>query len=225
MSFPESGDFIDIHNHGGKPARGRFSVENLMAHEKNVPDCLKGIAYTIGIHPWYLDENSLNGQLERVRMYAGHKNVVAVGEAGFDRLRGPAIEIQKKAFESQIMIAEEHSRAVFIHCVKAWDELLAAHKRLKPSKPWLIHGFRGKKDLALQLLSRGMYISFWFEFVIRPEAGELIKSLPVDRIFFETDGSGEDIKSIYQKVASDLGLQAEQLKKQIYSNFVKFFNL
>lgn len=225
MNFPRPGDFIDIHNHNGDPVTGRFSVENLMAHEAQVPDFKEGLVYTFGIHPWFLSEDNFDNQLEKVRINGYHGNVAALGEAGFDKLKGPSAELQMKAFDGQVKIAEEYSKPVYIHCVKAWDELLAAHRRLKPHRPWLVHGFRGKKDLALQLLSRGMYISFWFEFAIRPGSGELIRSLPSDRIFLETDGSGEDISTIYKKVAVDLGLDIEQLKKQLYSNYKEFMQI
>jgi TatD DNase family protein len=70
-----------------------------------------------------------------------------------------------------------------------------------------------------------MYISFWFDFIIRPESRDLLRTLPVDRIFLETDGSGAGIMSIYEKVSDDLGLKTEQLKNQIYSNFMNFFNI
>ena len=58
---------------------------------------------------------------------------------------------------------------MIIHCVRAWDEVLAVHKKLRPKMKWMIHGFRGQARLANQLLSKGMYLSFWFDFVIRPE--------------------------------------------------------
>ncbi|NLA49469.1 MAG: hydrolase TatD, partial [Bacteroidales bacterium] len=105
----------------------------------------------------------------------------------------------------------------------AWDELLGAHKRLRPSGPWLVHGFRGNKDLAAQLLSKGMSLSFWFSFIIRPEAGKLIRSLPRERIFLETDGSGTDIRDIYRKVSADLDITVPELKNIIYGNYMDFF--
>jgi TatD DNase family protein len=225
MNLPLKGDFLDIHNHGGSHVPGIFTVENLMVHEDHLPDFRNGMTYTFGIHPWHTDANSLDDHLEKVAVYARHENVAAIGEAGFDRLHGPAKDIQTLAFEKQIKIAEETGKPVYIHCVRAWDDLLAMHKKMKPSMPWLIHGFRGKKELAAQLISRGMYISFWFDFIIRPESRDLLRTLPVDRIFLETDGSGAGIMSIYEKVSDDLGLKTEQLKNQIYSNFMNFFNI
>jgi TatD DNase family protein len=223
MNYPSPGDYIDIHNHGGRPSTGKYSVENLMAHEGRAPDLQKGMSYTFGIHPWHLSSDTFNTQIENVRVQAFHENVIAIGEAGFDRLKGPDSGIQKRAFEEQVIISGETSKPVFIHCVRAWDELLAVHKRMSPSKPWIIHGFRGKKELAHQLVSKGMYISFWFDFILRPESTGILKNLPPDRIFLETDGSGEDIATIYKKVSADLGIGTEDLKNQIYNNFNELF--
>jgi len=47
------------------------------------------------------------------------------------------------------------------------DELLSEHRKLRPSTPWLVHGFRGKKELAMQLISKGMYLFIlWFDFIV-----------------------------------------------------------
>lgn len=219
MNLPSPGDYIDIHNHGGRSSPGHYCIENLMAHEERVPDMAAGISYSLGIHPWHLTNEDLEGQMEKVNAFAGHENIIAIGEAGFDRLKGPGLPLQQRAFEEQVEISEQWSKPVFIHCVKGWDDLLAAHKKLKPKQQWIIHGFRGSRELANQLLSKGMYISFWFDFVLRPEASVLVRSLPAERIFLETDGSGVDIGSIYEKVSSDLGISVTDLKKQIYNNF------
>jgi hypothetical protein len=37
MYFPQNGDFIDIHVHGGTPSSGIFILESLMAHESKIP--------------------------------------------------------------------------------------------------------------------------------------------------------------------------------------------
>jgi TatD DNase family protein len=222
MNHPTPGDYIDIHTHGATPAQGIFSVEVLMAHEGKLPADGQGIAYTAGVHPWFLNEKDHDIQLSFVTERAAERNIIAIGEAGFDRLKGPDAELQKRTFEEQVSLAGKYELPMVIHCVKAWEELLAEHSRLKPEMPWLIHGFRGKIELALQLISRGMYLSFWFDFVTRPEATSLIRSLPVDHIFLETDGSGTDIRNIYNKVSDDLGLTIEELKSQIFSNYNSF---
>jgi TatD DNase family protein len=155
----------------------------------------------------------------------GDPLVIAVGEAGLDKLRGPSRELQIRIFEEQIDIASEAGKPLIIHCVRAWDDLLAVHRKMKPKTPWMIHGFRGSIELGSQLILRGMYISFWFEFVLRPESAQLLKSIPSDRIFLETDGADVDIREIYRKVALDLEMDVEKLKGIVLENYYRFFNL
>jgi TatD DNase family protein len=223
MNIPQYGDYIDVHTHGSRSSEGIFIVENLMAHEGSDPVDAPGVAYSFGIHPWYLNEGNHKQLISSVNNIAANTNLIAIGEAGFDKLRGPSTDLQRKVFEAQVEIAEENNKPLFIHCVRAWDELLQSYKRVKPVMPWLVHGFRGSRELAAQLISKGMYISFWFDFVLRPESSELIKSLPSGRIFLETDGADVDIKDIYKKVANDLTLDLDDLKSRILLNYKDVF--
>lgn len=223
MNLPEPDDYIDIHTHNAKPAKGIFAVENLMAHENLIPGTITAKAFTAGIHPWHLNEFNRDQLLEYISNVAGDPNLIAFGEAGFDKLRGPSVELQTSTFAEQIKIAGEYNKPLVIHCVRAWEELLAAHRKMKPLTPWLVHGFRGRQELALQLIKRGMYLSFWFDFVMRPESAELLRFLPNDRIFLETDGADVDIRDIYRKVSIDLGMNAEELKRIVFNNFSALF--
>jgi TatD DNase family protein len=223
MNHPLPGDYIDIHTHGSGVISGIYAVENLMAHEERTPSDNPSQPSSCGIHPWHLDSGTMERLIEKVQSVAEAPSLIAIGEAGFDKLRGPEIEIQTRAFEAQVLISEEVRKPLFIHCVRAWDELLPAHKRLRPKMPWMVHGFRGNKVLANQLLSKGMYLSFWFDFIIRPESSEIVRSLPKDRIFLETDGADVHISTIYDKVAIDLDMSVDDLKKVILGNYTEFF--
>jgi len=223
MHLPGKNDYIDIHTHDAVPVKNIFSIDVLMAHEERLPERKKGILYSYGIHPWHLNEFNQEDQLASVKKITADPLVIAVGETGFDRIRGPSMELQCRIFEEQVRIAERLGKPVVVHCVRAWDELLLQHKRLNPGMPWLVHGFRGKPDLARQLVSRGMYISFWFEFIIKPESAKLIRSVPKERIFLETDGADVDIRDIYNKVTLDLGIPVDELKSLIRNNFFDFF--
>jgi TatD DNase family protein len=224
MNLPLKGDFIDIHTHDGSAGKGIFILENLMAHEGRHPDHRQGIAYSIGIHPWFLNDISADEQLGIIEKVAENQLIYAIGEAGFDKLKGPSLDLQTRIFEAQVRISENTGKPMIIHCVKAWDELLAARKTSKAKMPWLIHGFRGSPELALQLISRDIYLSFWFDFVMRPESAELLHSLPHDRIFLETDGSETSIEDIYRKVASDIHVTVNELKDIILGNFNALFH-
>jgi TatD DNase family protein len=225
MHFPQAADFIDIHVHNGIPSQGVFILESLMAHEEKTPFDTPGVAYTYGIHPWFLNENNYKQLIFSVKNFISHPEVIAIGEAGFDRLRGPSMELQRRVFEEQVALSEEAQKPLVIHCVRAWDELLSVQKRLKPKMLWLVHGFRGNVELATQLLSKGIYLSFWFDFALRPESRNLLRHLPKERIFLETDGAEVDIRTIYCKVAKDLGISPEELIGIIAKNFIEFFKM
>jgi len=225
MNLPHPEDFIDIHTHGGKSIDAVYIIENLMAHEEITPGNIPEHACSFGIHPWYLNEENLDHLLSRVKAVTGFPNVLAIGEAGFDKLRGPSMELQRTAFEQQIVISEKIGKPVVIHCVRAWGELLETFKKLKPTMPWLIHGFRGNLELANQLLSKGMYLSFWFDYAIKPESANLLRNLSRNRIFLETDGADIDIRDIYNKVAKDLNMSVDELKLLILGNFKTLFGL
>lgn len=223
MSVPQPGDFIDIHTHGAEAVPGIFSVENLMPHEERAPTGIEGLAFTLGIHPWYVNEHNHISLIKKVKEVAGNPFLSAIGEAGFDKLRGPSSSLQKIVFEEQASISEINKKPLIIHCVRSWDELIASHKNIKPKMPWLIHGFRGSLQLAEQLLSRGMYLSFWYDFILRPESSDLLRALPGDHIFLETDGADTDIKDIYNKVSDDLSITSDELKNLIYLNYINVF--
>jgi TatD DNase family protein len=223
MNFPQAGDFIDIHVHGGSSAQGIFILESLMAHESKEPVDISGVAYTYGIHPWFLNTENYEAQLKEVRRVSLNPNVIAIGEAGFDKLRGPAYELQTEVFEKQVLISKKLGKPLIIHCVRSWEELVASHKKMKPVQPWMIHGFRGKIQLAEQLIARGLYLSIWFEFVLRPESAGLLRAIPRNRLFLETDGADVDIRDIYRKVSVDLNMSVDELKALLFFNFVEFF--
>ncbi len=225
MNIPRQDDYIDIHVHGGKPSPGIFILETLMAHESRLPEKTHGVAFTFGIHPWFLNDGNSAAHLKLVEKVSTDPEIIAIGEAGFDKLRGPASELQAEVFEKQVEISERLRKPLIIHCVRAWDEVLAMQKSLKPSMPWMIHGFRGKLRQAEQLISKGFWLSIWFEYSLRPESAALFSGVPSDRIFLETDGAEVDIRNIYRKVSENMDIPIEKLKSIIFSNFKKFFNI
>lgn len=166
--------------------------------------------YSAGIHPWYASEDLFNA-LQKI---AKQSNIVAIGEAGLDKLTPTPWELQKKLFLDQIILAENLGKPLIIHCVKAWPELLAIHKISRPSVPWIIHGFRGKEELANQLLHAGFYLSFGQHF--QPNA--IKKAWNAHRLFLETDESDINIKNIYTSVSSLLAVPEEDLSQEILTN-------
>jgi TatD DNase family protein len=67
------------------------------------------------------------------------------------------MELQQMVFNSTL--AQKISKTGLLHCVAAFQELIAIKKKLNISVPMLIHGFRKNVQVAKKLLDNGFYIS------------------------------------------------------------------
>ncbi|MDR1707350.1 MAG: TatD family hydrolase [Prevotella sp.] len=155
--------------------------------------------FSCGIHPWFSDgSEELFTLLEK---NAKDPDVVAIGEIGLDRLKGPDIAKQIAVFRKQIELAIEVRKPIIIHCVKAWDEMIALYKEYKGTVPWIIHGYRGNPEQTKQLCKVGFKFSFGEKFNKKS-----IKHIPLDSIFCETDMSSVTICKVYENISAEIGL-------------------
>lgn len=169
-----------------------------------------------GIHPWYISD--ADAQMAQLRDKAGLPEVVAIGEAGLDKVTGTALPLQEKVFSEQVLLAEELEKPLMIHCVKAWPELMQMKKRMNPRMPWIIHGFRGKGELATQLIRQGCFLSFGYYF--HPEA---VRAAWPARILAETDEGEPDIRAVYQRLADGLDIPVLGFGLQLAENVRTLF--
>ncbi|MDH6305010.1 TatD DNase family protein [Parabacteroides sp. PF5-5] len=173
---------------------------------------------SLGIHPWYI--TNVSEQLGYLKKEIANPKVVAIGEAGLDKLADTSFDVQLSVFTSQAQLAEDMRKPLIVHCVKAWTELLAVRKQINPKSPWIIHGFRGNKELSRQLINHGLYLSFGK--YCNPEA---LREVWRDRIFAETDDIDVDIRTIYKQIASSLDVTAEEVVSQIRKNVEDVFGV
>ncbi|MBS4071201.1 TatD family hydrolase [Algoriphagus aquatilis] len=175
---------------------------------------------SMGIHPWYLD---LHWEQKLIQIQAASQTsdqVVAIGEAGFDRIKGPEISLQKGAFYAQARWASALDIPLILHCVKGHDLLLEYLKSEKNPPAIIWHGWNQKPELAKQLLSFPVYFSFGKHLLQEhSNATEWLKGCPIDRLFFETDDSGLEIDSIYRAASLILRLPVEKLARQAVFNW------
>ena len=169
---------------------------------------------SFGIHPCRIEEDG-EAQWKRLQLMAKQPACVAIGEAGLDRLALCPMQRQRSLFERQAGLAEELGKPLIIHCVRAWEELIACRKAIRPKQPWVIHGFRGKATLADQLLRQGFYLSLGYYF--QPETARV--AWP-GRLFLETDEANVSIQVVYARVAEALSIDLWALCVQIQRNSV-----
>ena len=207
-------DFWDFHTH---QSGCRFSIQN--AELGSITD--KG-TFSLGIHPWDLDEN-WEEYLEKIAKVAKENlSILAIGECGFDRLKGPDIRLQKDAFCSQTQLASTLDIPIILHCVKGHELLVEFLKNEKPIQKIIWHGWNLKPDLGRALLEFPVYFSFG-KHLLFPEsnAQKWLKSVPINRVFLETDDAGIEISQIYQAASLILGLPLDQLDEQVRDNWNK----
>lgn len=179
--------------------------------------------YSIGIHPWYIDEQRLEADLQMIESKLQEDNCLALGECGLDKRIEIPLELQQMVFEKQLLLAQKHNKPVVIHCVAAFQEIIAIKKRLKITVPMIIHGFSKNKQVAKELIDNGFYISFGKYLLRNPELEAVFNSIPNDRFFLETDTIEEGIEEIYALAAHYKNWSIDELQQEIKSNFAAVF--
>ena len=190
-----------------------------------LPECPENTWLSYGIHPWYIQGQDPSILIEKVRETAPDARILAIGEAGLDKIRGAAFDFQRKIFSKQIDISEQTGKPLIIHSVKANHEVLHMRKTLTPDQPWILHGFSGPPEEAEQLIGGGFYLSFGPKILFNGGKAQLsLQEVPEDRFFLETDHSNKSIGAIYQKAAEIREISTGQLQETVKSNFYHLFN-
>ena len=175
--------------------------------------------YSIGIHPWYINENRLETDLQIIEEKLKLPECFALGECGLDKRIEVPIQLQIEVFEKQIALAEKYQKPLVLHLVAAFDELIEVKKRLNISVPMIIHGFSKSEQLAKQLIDNGFYLSFGKYLLRNPELEAVFKSIPNDRFFLETDTIDETLEEVYKIAARYKNVTVEALQKQVEVNW------
>ena len=208
---------IDIHTHT-LPIHPESAIWNC------TPSTLSLLPQTqyasFGLHPWSLSASTLSSEIESMEQLLTDNRFIAIGEAGLDKLCDTPWELQMQAFRLQAELADRLNLPLIIHAVKAHNEIMQLKMQLKARNTWIIHGFRGKPELANQYLQAGFYLSFGERYNVQS-----LLAVSSSRLLFETDDSQHSILDIYQQAAPILSLSAHELLTQTMQNIDKvFFN-
>lgn len=196
--------YIDIHSH----QRAQHD-----AHTLRIESCRPDAPlpehgyYSLGLHPCLEADHTPQALALLEAQVASAPGLVAIGEAGLDRLSPVPLATQTAYLERQIALSESHGLPLIIHCTRAWSELLALHTAHAPSMPWIVHGYRKGEHLAHQLLEAGLYLSFGRYY--HPDSLRL--AYEAGRLLLETDDAPVAIDSVYASVALSLSLPIETL--------------
>ena len=209
--------FTNIHTHWLEHGLEVFQIINPNIRETDYLDKLLNTKYihlSLGIHPWYIEEDKIISQIDFIRSLINTERVLMIGESGLDHLCKTDMNLQMQVFEKMIELSEEYSKPLIIHNVKATSELIKFHKNFNPMQPWIIHGFRGNINLLNTLIDNGFYVSYGSVY-----NKESLLATPIKRMFIETDESRNCIKDVYKTISKDREIEISLLKDQMQINF------
>ncbi len=205
--------FVNIHTHF-EQSDGIFILNGKIQNDLTV-------LYSFGIHPNEALIHHLN--FEKFENEISQPNCVAIGECGLDKNISAPLETQISLFKKQIELSEISELPLIIHCVKAWNEILAIKKELKPKQTWIYHGFR-KSNLTENVLDSGCFISIGTAIIYDQKLQQAIQNTPLEKLFLETDNdTSHSIQEVYESVARLKNISIEELQAQILKNFAMVF--
>lgn len=144
----------------------------------------------MGLHPTEVKEN-WESVLERVTDELENGKYVAVGEVGIDLYWDQSlIDLQKKAFERQLRIAEKFKLPVIIHSRSAFEETLEVIDKVKPSVALIFHSFTGNRDdvkRIREICNPYFGINGVVTYKNAPELRDALPHIGLDKIILETD--------------------------------------
>lgn len=212
-------------------------MPRVLAMADRHPDIFVGV----GVHPHeagtWTDET-----LGRLRAWAAHPKVVAIGEIGLDYYYDHAPrEVQQQVFRDQIRLAGELGKPVIVHSRDSHGDVLRLlQEHLVPAAGGVMHCFSGSLELARACIALGMYISFAgpVTFKNAHNLQEVAANLPPDRLLVETDspylapvphrGKRNEpmhVGHVAAKIAELQGVPAEELERITSENAKKLFRL
>jgi len=200
-----------------------------------------GVFAAVGIHPH--DAQKVDqASLVKIRQLLSKKKVVALGEIGLDYFKHYSpIDIQKRVFRAQLEIAIEEDVPVIIHARDSYEDVLKILKEYGISEAKsVIHCFSGNVEVARQALELGCFISITgvITFKNANNLRKVVKFVPLDRLFLETDapflapepfrGQVNEpayLTEIAAAVAKIKGVSEEEIARCTTKNVEEFFNL
>lgn len=194
-------EFIDFHTH-------RETAEGVVTPR------------SFGIHPWRADTVEADTfDAFRASCESRFAEAEIVGECGLDKVCAVPMDVQERVFRWQIDIAAGLRKPMVVHCVRAFNELMAL-RRQNGSGIWVVHGFTGSRQLARQLAQAGIWVSYGAALLDERRA-KVHESLSANDgpFLLETDDSPCGIEAVYRAAAEIRKTTVDELASTIKRNY------
>ncbi len=211
---------IDFHTHKNEETENVISIINQYPVDfKRIYD-----RTSVGIHPWFIDINTIDAEFKLLEQILANDECIAVGECGLDKKTNTPFRLQRAVFRKQLKLAEHYDKPVIIHCVSSFQQVIADKIALTTeSLPLIVHGFSKKVEMAQQLIDNGFYLSFGSNLLKSKTLQNSFANCSHDKIFLETGSHAETIQEIYECAAKLLKMSVTELNQIIQMNFNTVF--
>lgn len=169
----------------------------------------------VGIHPWAAGNEVFSSD-----MFNG---AITIGEIGLDFACDVDRERQIAIFQVQLAEAERRNLPVVLHCVRAFEPMMKILSEYC-LRAVIFHGFIGSTEQALRAIEKGYYLSFGPSSFRSPKTIRVMREIPLENLFAETDDSQEKIENVYHRIARERGIEIDDLQQAIEKNYNKIFN-
>jgi TatD DNase family protein len=143
----------------------------------------------MGLHPTHVKEN-FEEELTFVKHWLDKRNFYAVGEIGIDLYWDKfTLQIQQKAFKTQIEWAKEKNLPIIIHCRDAFDEIFEVLEEVKDDKLYgIFHCFTGNLEQAKKAISYNMKLGIGGVVTFKNgKIDQFLNEIPLEHLVLETD--------------------------------------
>lgn len=211
--------YVNLHTHTSRNLSNTIEIVNQYPH-----DFQEGFStYSIGIHPWYLEESRLEEDLKIIKSKLSTNECIALGECGLDKRIEKIYSSQIAVFEAQLDLNKAFSKPVILHCVASFDEVISSKKNSGLTCPFIIHGFSKNEQVAKQLLKQDFYLSFGKYLLRNPDLREVFAQIPNEKIFLETDTIAESLEEVYTFASQCKNISVDEMQAIVWENYVRVF--
>ena len=219
------------------PAIDSSHTEAMISLKNAYPEIMHMMA---GLHPCSVKDNYLD-ELSHVENVLKNHAIVAIGEIGIDLYWDKStLNIQKKAFASQIRLAKDLNLPIVIHCRNAFDEIFEVLEKEKSENlRGIFHCFSGNYEQALKAISFNMKLGIGGVVTFKNgKIDKFLKKIPLDNLVLETDSPylapppfrGKRNESSYLSIIIDkltevYEIPAEKIIEITSSNAIELFKI
>ncbi len=196
----------------------------------------------MGLHPCDVNLDNYEEEIEHVKKELLMKKYIAVGEIGIDLYWDKStLEIQKKAFASQILLAKENNLPIVIHVRNSFDETInIVEKYNDDNLSGVFHCFTGNIKEANQIIGlNNFYIGIGGVLTFKnSNLDKTIKNIDNEYLLLETDSpyltptpyrgtrnESKNIIEIAKKLAEIKNISIEEVSRFTNENANKLFKI